>query len=262
MNKVAVVTGGSSGIGMATAMLLADRGYSVYEFSRSGKGSGEVKHISADVTNEEQVKAAFASVFEAEGRIDLLVNNAGMGISGSVEFTELKDARHIFDVNFFGVFLCSRECIKYLRQTPDSQIINISSAAAVFSIPYQSFYSATKAAQNALTLALSSELRPFGIRVNAVMPGDVKTGFTAAREKSEAGRELYGDSIKTAVGVMENDERNGMSPDIVAALIYKVSQKKCTGRLFTAGGKYKLFVFLSKLLPVGFVTKAVASMYS
>lgn len=261
MNKVAVVTGGSSGIGKQTAKLFADKGYTVYEFSRSGKAEGVIRHITADVTDEEQVKAAFEQVFSEMGRIDLLINNAGMGISGAVEFTELSEAKRIFDVNFFGVFLCVKESIKYLRETPNSQIINISSVAATFSIPYQSFYSATKAAQNSLTLALSSELRPFGIRVNAVMPGDVKTGFTSARKKSEAGSEVYGNSIKSAVGIMEKDELGGMYPEKIAKIIYKVSQKKCTGKLFTAGGKYKVFVFISKFLPVGFVTKAVASMY-
>lgn len=261
MNKVAVVTGGSSGIGESISKLLSENGYKVYEFSRSGADKDFVRHITADVSNENQVREAFERVFTDEGRIDLLVNNAGMGISGAVEFTSLQDAKRIFDVNFFGVFLCSRECIKYLRQTPGSQIINISSAAAVFSIPYQSFYSATKSAQNSLTLAMSSELRPFGIRVNAVMPGDVSTGFTAARVKSEVGSEIYGQSIHQAVAVMEKDEVGGMRPEQVAKLVLKVSKKKCSGKLFTAGGKYKLFVFLSKLLPVGFVTKTVASMY-
>ncbi|NLW65354.1 MAG: SDR family NAD(P)-dependent oxidoreductase [Clostridiales bacterium] len=261
MNKVAVVTGGSSGIGRQTAKLLAEKGYTVFEFSRSGKAEGAVRHITADVTDESQVKAAFEQVFSETGRLDLLVNNAGMGISGAVEFTELHEAKRIFDVNFFGVFLCVKESIKYLRETRNSQIINVSSVAAEFSIPYQSFYSATKSAQNSLTLALSGELCPFGIRVNALMPGDVSTGFTAARSKSEAGTEVYGNAINSAVGVMEKDELGGMRPEKIAKAIFKVSQKKCTGRIFTVGGKYKVFVFISRFLPVGFVTKTVASMY-
>lgn len=261
MIPVAVITGGSNGIGKATAELFAQKGYKVYEISRSGKNTSSVTHITADVTDEGQVAAAFEQVFSAEKRLDILVNNAGMGISGAVEFTELSAAKRIFDVNFFGVFLCSKQAAKYLRQTPGSQIINISSVAAVFSIPYQGFYSATKSAQNSLTLALSSELRRFGIRVNAVMPGDVHTGFTAAREKSEAGREVYGQSINSAVSVMEKDETGGMSPEKIANAVLSVSRKKCTGRLFTAGAKYKLFVLLARFLPTGFVTKAVASMY-
>lgn len=261
MKRVAVITGGSGGIGKATAELFAQRGFKVYELSRSGKNTDAVTHITADVTDEDQICAAFEQIFAAEKRLDVLVNNAGMGISGAVEFTQLRDAKRIFDLNFFGVFLCAKQAIKYLRQTPGSQIINISSAAAVFSIPYQSFYSATKSAQNSLTLALSSELRAFGIRVNAVMPGDVRTGFTAAREKSDAGAEVYGNAVDSAVAVMEKDETNGMSPEKIAAAVWRVSQKKSTGKLYTAGGKYKLFVFLSRVLPTAFVTRIVAAMY-
>lgn len=143
MNKVAVVTGGSSGIGKETARLLSQKGYTVFEFSRSGRDEDLVKHITVDVTDEGQVRAAFEQVFSERGRLDLLVNNAGMGISGAIEFTEIQEARHIFDVNFFGVFSCIKESLQYLRKTQNSQIINVSSVAAVFSIPYQSFYSAT-----------------------------------------------------------------------------------------------------------------------
>lgn len=261
MNKVAVVTGGSSGIGKETARLLSQKGYTVFEFSRSGRDEDLVKHITVDVTDEGQVRAAFEQVFSERGRLDLLVNNAGMGISGAIEFTEIQEARHIFDVNFFGVFSCIKESLQYLRKTQNSQIINVSSVAAVFSIPYQSFYSATKSAQNSLTLALSSELRPFHIRVNAIMPGDVHTGFTEARSKNEVGAEFYGDIIKNAVAVMEKDENRGMSPEKIAEAIVKVSQKECTGKLFTVGGKYKAAVFLSRFLPVSFVTKLIADMY-
>ena len=111
MNKVAVVTGGSSGIGKETARLLSQKGYTVFEFSRSGRDEDLVKHITVDVTDEGQVRAAFKQVFSERGRLDLLVNNAGMGISGAIEFTEIQEARHIFDVNFFGVFSCIKESL-------------------------------------------------------------------------------------------------------------------------------------------------------
>lgn len=261
MDKVAVVTGASSGIGRETALLLSQKGYRVYDFSRHGASEGAVRHLTVDITDENQVKEAFAELFSETGRLDLLVNNAGMGISGAIEFTEVEEAKNILDVNFFGTFICVKEGLKYLRQSPDAQIINVSSAAAIFAIPYQSFYSASKSAQNALTLALASELRPFDIRVNAVMPGDVHTGFTAARRKNEAGQEFYGQSIHGAVAVMEKDETTGMHPQKIAQAIYKVSRKKCTGKLFTVGGKYKVAVFLTRFLPGGLVNKLVANMY-
>lgn len=261
MNRVAVITGGSGGIGRASAALFSEKGWAVYELSRSGVSEGAVRHITADVTDEAQVKAAFSQVFAEQGRLDLLVNNAGMGISGAIEYTELCDAKHIFDVNFFGAFICVKESLPYLRRTRGAQIINVSSVAAVYAIPYQAFYSATKAALCSLTLALSSELRAFGVRVNGIMPGDVKTGFTAARKKNQAGQTLYGEAIDRAVGLMEKDEREGMPPEKIAKLIFKISEKNSSGRLYTAGGKYKLFVFVGRLLPVSLTNRLVAAMY-
>lgn len=262
MGAVVVVTGGSSGIGRSTAALFARRGCTVYELSRSGRDETGVTHITADVTSQEELRAAFAEIFAREGRLDLLVNNAGMGISGAVEFTEPAQAHRIFEVNFFGVFLCCREALPYLRQTKGARIINLSSVAAALPIPFQAFYSATKAAVNALTLALDNELRPFGIRVSAVMPGDTRTGFTAAREKSEEGAALYGETISGAVSLMERDEHAGMPPEAIAATVLRVSRKKRPKPLYTAGGKYQLFLLLAKLLPTGISNWLVGKIYA
>lgn len=262
MRRVAVVTGGSSGIGKAAAHMLAERGWAVYELSRSGADDGAVAHITADISDEEQVKEAFEQIFFNEGRLDLLVNNAGMGISGAVEFTDTRDVERIINVNFMGTFLCIRESLPYLRRSPGSQIINVSSVAAVFAIPYQAFYSATKSAINSFTLALASELKDSGIRVNGVMPGDAKTGFTAARVKNEAGADTYGGAIKRAVAVMEKDEQSGMPPEKVAAFICRLAEKRGSGRLYTVGAQYRLFVLLGKILPSSLANKIVASMYS
>jgi NAD(P)-dependent dehydrogenase (short-subunit alcohol dehydrogenase family) len=262
MGAVVVVTGGSSGIGKSTAALFARQGCTVYELSRSGRDENGVTHITADVTSQAELRAAFAEIFVREGRIDLLVNNAGMGISGAVEFTDPVQAYRIFDVNFFGVFLCCREALPYLRQTPGARIINLSSVAAALPIPFQAFYSATKAAVNALTLALANELRPFGIRVSAVMPGDVHTGFTAAREKNEAGAALYGKSISSAVSLMEKDELSGMPPETVALTVLRVSRKRRPKPLYTAGAKYRLFVLLARLLPAGLSNWLVGKIYA
>ena len=262
MGNIAVITGGSSGIGKSTAKLLHQNGYSVYELSRTGKSEDGIAHITADITRPEDIKCAFKEVFDKEGRIDLLVNNAGMGISGAIEFTPIEQAHRIFDVNFFGTFLCCKEAIPYLRKTPGSRIINLSSVAAPLSIPFQSFYSATKAAINSLTLALANEVRPFGIKVSAVMPGDVHTGFTAAREKNEDGADLYGETIKKAVSSMEKDELSGMKPEYIASVIYRVSQKKNPKVLYVAGNKYSLFVFIAKVLPINVCNKLVGKIYS
>lgn len=262
MGNVVVITGGSSGIGKSTAGLFHKNGCTVYELSRTGTSENGIIHITADITKAEDIQKAFKEVFDKEGRIDLLINNAGMGISGAIEFTSVEQAHRIFDVNFFGTFLCCKEVLPYLRKTAGSRIINLSSVAAPLSIPFQSFYSATKAAINSLTLALSNEVRPFGIKVSAVMPGDVHTGFTAAREKNEDGHALYGETISRAVSSMEKDELSGMTPDFIASVIYRISLKKNPKVLYTAGGKYKLFVFISKILPVNLCNKLVGKIYS
>ena len=261
MSEIVVITGGSSGIGKATASLFAQRGYTVYELSRSGQDRDGVRHIDADVTREEQLVAAMDQVARENGRIDLLINNAGMGISGAIEFTETASARRIFDVNFFGTFCSIKAALPHLRKSAQPRIINLSSVAAPLSIPFQAFYSATKAAINSLTLALANELRPWKIRVSAVMPGDVHTGFTAAREKSESGESLYGAAIEKAVGAMEKDEVNGMTPDYIANIIFRVARKKNPKVLYTVGGKYKFFVFLSKALPTHLINRLVGSIY-
>ena len=258
---VAVVTGGSSGIGKAACALFLAGGFTVYEISRHGKDEDGVSHVTADITDEKSVTDAFSTIFNREKRIDVLVNNAGMGISGAVEFTELSAAKKIFDVNFFGALNCIKAALPYLRESKNAHIVNLSSVAAPVAIPFQSFYSATKAAINSLTLALRNEVKPFGIKVSAVMPGDAKTGFTDAREKSAAGAELYGEAIARAVESMEKDERNGMSPEQVAKVVYKAATAKNPKPLYTAGGVYKLFVFLTKILPTRLFNWIVGKIY-
>lgn len=261
MSKVAVITGGSSGIGKSTAVLFSKRDYKVYELSRTGKSKNGITHITADITIPQNVHDAFEEIYSREGHIDLLINNAGMGISGAIEFTDNESAHRIFDVNFFGMFTCCKEILPYLRKSYEGRIINLSSVAAPFSIPFQAFYSATKASVNSLTLALANEVKPFGIKVTAIMPGDVHTGFTDAREKSLEGKALYGDSISRAVQNMEKDETTGMTPDYIANLIWRVSQKKHPKVLYTSGTKYRFFVALSKVLPINFANKIVGNMY-
>ena len=149
-----------------------------------------------------------------------------------------------------------------MRLQGGGRIVNLSSLAAPLAIPFQAFYSASKAAVNSLTLALANEVRPFNIKVCAVMPGDVKTGFTAAREKNTAGDEFYGETLKRAVAGMERDEQNGMSPDDIADAVYAAATKARPKLLSTKGTKYHLFFALSKALPVSLVNIIVGKLYS
>ncbi len=262
MRRIIAVTGGSSGIGRAIAQLFASRGCTVYELSRSGSDADGVIHITADVTDERSLADAFERIDAEQGRIDLLVNCAGFGISGAIEFTDMADARKQMDVNFFGTVRSIQQALPYLRKSSRPSIINISSMGGPLALPFQAFYSCSKAAINALTLALANELRQFGIAVCAVLPGDVATGFTDAREKSQLGQELYGKTIEKSVSTMEKDERNGMSPDRIAKKVWSLSKKRHPKPFSTVGIQYKFFAFLQKVLPAGLVNRLVGMIYT
>ena len=261
MKRVCILTGGSSGIGKATADLLAKNGFTVYEFSRGGADAEGIFHVTADVTSAEQVRAGVLRVLDEQGQIDLLVNNAGFGISGAVEFTDPADAYAQLNVNFFGALHCIQAVLPSMRAQKSGHIVNVSSVAAPIAIPFQAFYSATKSATNALTLSLRNEVKPFGIHVCAVMPGDVKTGFTAARKKSLAGAEVYGKALDHAVSVMEHDEQNGMAPSLVAKSILRAATERNPRALRTVGAQYRIFVAIAKLLPSSWTNALVGMIY-
>ncbi|PWM61076.1 MAG: short-chain dehydrogenase [Clostridia bacterium] len=260
-NKVAIITGASGGIGLATAALFAEKGYAVYGLSRKPYDSGPVIHIPTDVTDASSVRAAVSTVIAGEGRIDVLVCNAGFGISGAIEFTEPSDAKRQFDVNFFGALHCIQAVLPQMRAQHSGCILCVSSVAAVLSIPFQSFYSAAKASINALCAALANEVRPYGIRVAALMPGDIKTGFTAAREKSFAGKDVY-PALPRSVATMEHDEATGMEPVYIAHKLFRLSQKRALKPNYTAGLQYQFFVMLRKFLPYRFINWLVGMLYA
>lgn len=262
MSKIAIVTGGTSGIGKATAEALIKNGFIVYEFSRRENGIEGMNHLSVDITDENSVREAVKHVYEKEKRIDLLVNNAGFGISGAIEFTETEAAKRLFDVNFFGAVNVSREVLPIMRRQNCGRIINVSSVAAPVAIPFQAFYSATKAAINKYTLALANEVRPYGISVCAVQPGDIKTGFTGAREKVIIGDDVYGGRIGRSVAQMEKDEQNGMAPETIGNFIAKIASKKSIKPIYTVGFSYKLICALVKILPDSIQNYIVGKIYA
>lgn len=259
--KICVITGGSSGIGLCTALEMKAKGYEVFDISRRREGAAGINHISADVTDEKRINEAVSYIIDKAGRIDVLINNAGFGISGAVEFTETADARKQFDVNFFGMVSMNRAVIPFMRRAGGGRIVNISSVAAPIAIPFQAYYSAAKAAINSYTMALINEVRPYGISVCAVQPGDICTGFTGAREKSYAGDEIYSGRISGSVAVMEHDEQNGMKPETAAHLIATVASAKKVRPIYTIGFKYRLFCALVKILPAGLVSYIVGRIY-
>ena len=262
MNKTAIVTGGTSGIGKAAALALKNDGWTVYELSRRLTGTEGINHITADITDESGVAAAVEQVVSAEGHIDLVVNNAGFGISGAVEFTDTEDAKRLFDTDFFGMVRINRLIIPIMRKQGGGKIINISSVAAPIPIPFQTYYSAAKAAVNSYTMALANEVRPFKIGVCAVQPGDIKTGFTSARQKNTLGDDVYGGRIARSVCRMERDEQNGISPEVIGSLTAKIARKKRVKPLYTAGISYKFFIFLVHILPALGLNRLVGFIYA
>ncbi|MBR5746015.1 MAG: SDR family NAD(P)-dependent oxidoreductase [Clostridia bacterium] len=260
--RICVITGGSKGIGAACAKEFCAQGWAVYALSRSGESEKGINGMPCDVTDEARVEEALAEIHGREGRIDLVIANAGSGISGAAEFTKSEDAHYQFEVNFFGVFNCAKSAAPYLRESK-GRFLAVSSAAAVFAIPFQSFYSASKAAVSTFVCALANELKPFGVSAGYVLLGDVKTGFTAARRKSEEGDSgVYGGVISRSVAKMERDEQNGMPPEKIAKSICRIAGKRRMPLKTTVGGSYKLLVFLSRILPLSWQNAIIRKLYT
>ncbi len=258
--KTLVITGGSSGIGEVTARIFAEKGYKVYELSRRGKDNGSIKHIDCDVTDCDVCNKAIKTIINECGTIDLLISNAGMGISGAIEFTDINEAKRQFDVNFFGAVNITQAVLPYMRSAHSGRIIFVSSLAAEFPIPFQGFYSASKSAINSLACALRNEVAPFGITVCCMLPGDVKTNFTAARAKSIAGSDVY-TKMNSAVATMEHDEQHGLTSEQIARKILSMATCRNPWIYNTTGLQYHLFVFLNKLLPKTFANFVVSKIY-
>ena len=277
--RTLIITGGSSGIGKATASLFAERGWRVFELSRSGapdraeeskvesrktatlKAIGELMHIYCDVCDEASCRKAIAEVLKQTDHIDVVISNAGYGISGPVEFTTIADAEHQMDVNFMGAVRFTQAILPQLRQQGYGRIIYTSSVAAQLPVPYQAFYSASKAAINAMALALANEVKDFGISVSVMMPGDVSTGFTDARDKSTAGEDIYRSAHK-AIANMERDERAGMQPEQMAKLFYHIATCHSPRPQYVGGFLYRVLCFLDRILPKRFVNWIEHKLYS
>lgn len=248
-SKVAIVTGGSSGIGRATAAHLSRRGCRVYELSRRENPQPGVTHIAADITDPEQVRAAVDGILAEAGHIDILINNAGYGVSGAAELTDSADAHAQLELNLYGMDNMTKAVLPHMRAQGGGRVVCLSSIAGVLPIPFQLWYSVSKAAVNAYVLALQNEVRPYGVTVCAVLPGDIATGFTDARVKSASGDDIYGGRISRSVSTMEKDERGGMSPDKAGRYIARVALKKRTRPLLAIGLSYKAVAVAAKVLP-------------
>ena len=262
MKKVAIVTGGSSGIGRCTAKALSEMGCIVYDLSRRYIPQENIKHLKTDVTDENNVISSINEIVNTEGRIDIVVNCAGFGISGAVEFTDTDEAKRQFDVNFFGMVNVNKAVIPYMREKGNGRIVNISSVAAVAHIPFQTYYSASKAATESYTCCLANEVKPFGISVTAIQPGDICTEFTQARSKSFLGDDVYDGRISRSVAGMEKDEQKGMSPQFAGNYIAKIALKNKVKPIYAIGITYKFLSTLCKIFPCSFRNWVIGMLYA
>ncbi len=268
MKKVCIITGGSSESGDARRFVWRKKGYKVYELSRKDAAdehctASGIFHIKADVTSKKMIsKAQLKKIIKTDGRIDVLINNAGFGISGAAEFTDAEIAQKQLNVNFFGAVRMCSAVISVMRNQHSGRIINIGSVAGVVPIPFQSFYSAAKAALLSYTLSLSNETKTFGISVVCIQPGDINTGFTASREKLFIGDEIYNGRISRSVAVMEHDEQNGMSAETAGKFIAKVAAGNSKKPVRTIGMGYKAACLLIKLLPFRLSNKIIGMIYA
>ena len=262
MQKVVVITGANSGIGLSTAKEIIKRGDIVYCLSRHKPDDAHIRYIHCDVTNRESIETALKTIDETEKHIDAIVNNAGMGISGATEYEPEKDIQKIIDVNLIGVINVCSLGLKYLRKT-NGRIVNIGSLASVFPIPFQSLYSATKAAVLSFSLSLHNEVKPTGVKVSCVLPGDTKTNFTANREKTEVKNDpIYKDRVNNSISRMEKDEQNGMSPQKVTNVICKCIYKKRPPLVESVGFKNKFLRGLLRVVPTRTMENILYSLYS
>ena len=255
MNKVVIVTGGTSGIGLAAVNALQEKGCTVYALSRHGE-------IPCDVSDEASARAAVQQVLDKEGCIDVLVNCAGFGISGAAELTPLETAKKQLDVNLYGTANMVNAVIPAMRRQGGGRIVNTGSVAGFVPIPFQTWYSASKAAVQSYTMAIANELSPFNITLCAVLPGDTRTGFTAARQKIDDPEDLYGGRIERSVQRMERDEQNGVPAQKVGDLIARVALKKRVKPLYIPGFSYNLVNVLMRLLPSGLANRLIGLLYA
>jgi NAD(P)-dependent dehydrogenase (short-subunit alcohol dehydrogenase family) len=258
--SIALVTGASSGIGEATARRLAQAGYKVYGTSRRGASPGQRSFgmLPLDVTSDESVEAAVAKVMALEGRIDLLVNNAGFSIApAGAEESSIEQARSIFDTNFFGIVRMTRAVVPHMRRQGRGRIVNIGSVLGFLPAPYMALYAATKHAIEGYSESLDHELRTRGIRVSVIEPAYTKTQFDAnlleADSKLDEYREVraaLGKKLKELLAAAEE-------PGIVADVVLQAARAARPKLRYTAGRVASRVQLLRRFAPAGMLDSGI-----
>ena len=249
---VILITGITSGFGKAMAERLHADGHSVYGTHRKATDFiPGVHYIKAESTSQKDVEKAVREVVDAEGRIDVFINNAGMGIGGPLEFCTMEDCQRQMDVNFFGMVRYIKQVVPIMREQGHGHIICLSSIGGLVGLPFQGMYSASKYAIEGYCEALRLEVSGFGINVTVIEPGDFATSFTAQRKSvsDENVNRIY-TSYARSLASIEKDENSGLKPEYLARKISRIVRKKKPGyNYIIATFLQRLSVFAKKVLP-------------
>ncbi len=263
--EIVLITGGSSGIGAATAKTLADSGMKVYAGSRRGTAAEAhpgIVPIKLDVNDAATLKAAVEEIIKADGRLDAVICNAGNGIYGPIEYTTEEDARAQFETCYFGALKTIQACLPVFRKQGHGRIITVTSVMAVLQLPFQVFYSSAKAAMLSLTEGLRMELKGTGIQCCSILPGDVATGFTKARKITVPEGTPYNKRLTKNLHKIEKDEQSGMKPEVIAKAILRQLRKRRMSVRVIPRIDYKAVGLLVRILPENWKLSLINAIYS
>lgn len=264
MAKVIIITGASSGFGKMTAERLASHGHKVYGICRREMQHDKIQYIQLDVREPETIALKVKEIYDKEGRIDVLINNAGMGIGGALELATKEELETQMNVNFMGCVNMCQKVLPYMRRQRAGKIINLSSIGGIMGLPYQGFYSASKFAIEGFSEALSAEVKGFGISVSMVEPGDFATNFTASRKNSQATMNDpdYGPIFKRSLALIEKEENGGLKPEVLARKIEKIVDAKHPRLRYVVANLEQWFsVVLKRLIPGNWFVDILVSYY-
>ena len=257
--KVILITGASSGMGYQTARILAEQGHRVYGAARRVEKIEElapygVQALRLDITNEQSVTQVVQELIEREGRIDVLINNAGYGYFGAIEDVPISDAKHQFEVNIFGLARITQEVLPYMRAQKSGRIVNLASVAGHVTLAFGAWYNATKYALEAFSDALRMEVKPFGIDVVIIEPGAIRTdwGIIAADHLQEVskGGAYEQDGSRVAEGLCRIYlSKIPTNPAVISRKIAKAAVCRCPRTRYRTGRGAKLMVFVHQILP-------------
>lgn len=260
IGKVVLIIGGSDGIGLATAKLFAAKGATVYNGSRTECPIAAVKNLTVDVTHPHTIQRGISRLFAEQRRLDYVIYCAGISIASPADNTVRSDYRYLYEVNLFGAIETVRFAVPPLEDSGGGRIVLISSLASVVPVPFEAFYSSSKAALNSLAMELNLELNPRNIYVTSLLPGGVATDFSYKRKiytGSIDDSTTLSDELSAAETIFDI-EQSGNTPQSIAAAILKTIQKPTPDIIKTVGLKNKLSAVTYKLLPDKLALKVLA----